>query len=383
MKRRLYTLLLTLPLVTMTAKASVKTIQHTIKKGETLYTIAHMNHTTIAEVRETNGLKKGEVLKLGRVLTVPQDTYSAPRSEHVKKREPIEYTIKGGDTLYTVAHMYHTTIAEVREANGIKKGEILKLGRILTVPRDTYFPQSKSKHIKLAKKREKRAVKTALHTVKSGDTLSEIAQRYHLSTAEVRALNKMKKGEVIKVGAKLKVLASSRKSSKKRRVAKKGIKKAPTLAQKRIVRTERKTEKSAKYSLSDLFFESNGKGKKITSLAKKKLGKRYVWGAEGTNVFDCSGLTQYVCKKNGITLPRRAIQQSKVGKRISRKDLKKGDLVFFDTSKRKKGYVNHVGIYIGNNKFIHASSAKKKVVITSLSKNFYSQRFKGARRVSM
>ena len=124
------------------------------------------------------------------------------------------------------------------------------------------------------------------------------------------------------------------------------------------------------------------KCKKITKDAKKKLGKRYVWGASGTkNTYDCSSFTKYVYRKNGISIPRTSINQSKHGKYVKRKDLKKGDLIFFDTSKRRKGYVNHVGIYLGNNKFIHASSAKKKVVVSSLSK-FYGQRYKGARRPS-
>jgi len=124
------------------------------------------------------------------------------------------------------------------------------------------------------------------------------------------------------------------------------------------------------------------KSKKIEKIAKKKLGKRYVWGASGTkNTYDCSSFTKYVYRKNGISIPRTSIMQSKHGKYVKRKDLKKGDLIFFDTSKRRKGYVNHVGIYLGNNKFIHASSAKKKVVVSSLSK-FYGQRYKGARRPS-
>ena len=122
------------------------------------------------------------------------------------------------------------------------------------------------------------------------------------------------------------------------------------------------------------------KAQKIIILAKKKLGRKYVWGATGNDTFDCSGLTSYVYKKNGIRLPRRAISQSKVGKQVSRSRLRPGDLVFFDTSKEHRGYVNHVGIYIGHNKFIHASSAKKKVVITSLNKPFYAHRFKLGRR---
>ena len=139
------------------------------------------------------------------------------------------------------------------------------------------------------------------------------------------------------------------------------------------------------FSMSDIFFSGKSKNKsnKMAPLTKKKLGKRYVWGAVGQkNTFDCSGLTSYVCKKNGINIPRRAIAQSKYGKYIKRNQLKPGDLIFFDTSKRRKGYVNHVGIYLGNDKFIHASSAKKKVVITRLSKSFYSKRYKGARRVT-
>ena len=142
--------------------------------------------------------------------------------------------------------------------------------------------------------------------------------------------------------------------------------------------------------MSDIVFGSlrydvgslSPKSQHIIELAKKELGKRYVWGATGKNAFDCSGLTSYVCKQNGIKLPRRAIEQSKVGLFVPRDQLQPGDLVFFDTSKQRRGYVNHVGIYIGEGKFIHASSAKKKVIITSLDKPFYKSRYKGARRVA-
>ncbi len=121
--------------------------------------------------------------------------------------------------------------------------------------------------------------------------------------------------------------------------------------------------------------------KLLAKIAKAKLGKRYVWGAVGPATFDCSGFTSYVYKKTGVNIPRTSREQSKYGKYIQRKSLKPGDLIFFDTSRRKKGIVNHVGIYLGNNKFIHASSAKKSVVVTSLGKSFYSNRYKWARRV--
>ena len=120
----------------------------------------------------------------------------------------------------------------------------------------------------------------------------------------------------------------------------------------------------------------------ISRIARKQLGKHYVWGAIGPKTFDCSGFTSYVYRKMGFNIPRTSRMQAKYGKRISRKSLRPGDLIFFDTSHSHRGYVNHVGIYIGNNRFIHASSARRRVIITSLSKAFYSRRFKWARRIT-
>ena len=231
------------------------------------------------------------------------------------------------------------------------------------------------------------ATKTVKHTVKKGDNLYSIAKKNHTTVAAIKKANGMKKGTTLKLGKVLKVPSTSTTIKKKKRThvasSKRQEKKlASTL---KSVTFKQANAKSSKYSINDIIFsgKNSKKSMKMIKLAKNKLGRRYVWGAVGKrNTFDCSGFTTYVCKKNGINIPRRAIAQSKYGKYVSRKNLKPGDLIFFDTSKRRKGYVNHVGIYLGNNKFIHASSAKKKVVITSLNKQFYSQRFKGGRRVT-
>jgi cell wall-associated NlpC family hydrolase len=121
---------------------------------------------------------------------------------------------------------------------------------------------------------------------------------------------------------------------------------------------------------------------KVLKVAMKQLGKHYVWGAVGPRTFDCSGFTSYVYRKLGIAIPRTSRNQANFGRLVHRNQLQPGDLVFFDTSRQRRGYVNHVGIYIGGNKFIHASSAKHKVIITSLNKAFYHQRFKWGRRVN-
>ncbi|CEN79520.1 C40 family peptidase [Paraclostridium sordellii] len=117
----------------------------------------------------------------------------------------------------------------------------------------------------------------------------------------------------------------------------------------------------------------------VISLAKQQLGKPYVWGAEGPSSFDCSGFTQYVFKNAaGKNLPRVSKEQSKFGQSVNKSNLQKGDLIFFDTD--KDGVVNHVGIYMGNNEFIHASSGGKKVIISQLN-SYYNSAYTNARRV--
>lgn len=116
----------------------------------------------------------------------------------------------------------------------------------------------------------------------------------------------------------------------------------------------------------------------IEKVAKAKLGKRYVWGGNGKRGYDCSGFTKAVFKKRGIKLPRNSWKQARVGKKVSRKNLRKGDLIFFNSRKQKR--VNHVGIYLGNGRFIHASSFHKRIVISKFKE--YKRYFKWGRRVT-
>lgn len=175
-------------------------------------------------------------------------------------------------------------------------------------------------------------------------------------------------------------IAKRKAEEKKKKLAAKKKKKKELLAKKKRAEKRKKAEKKKKKKLA-YQKKLKSKTKILKKIAKKNLGKHYVWGATGPRTFDCSGFTSYVYKKKGIKIPRTSREQSKYGSYIKRRELKAGDLIFFDTSRRRKGIVNHVGMYIGNNKFIHASSAKKRVVITSLSKPFYASRFKWGRRI--
>ena len=131
-------------------------------------------------------------------------------------------------------------------------------------------------------------------------------------------------------------------------------------------------------SVSNSTTSTNSKMDKAIELLKQQLGKPYVWGDEGPDSFDCSGLVQYIYKNAlGINLPRVSYDQSKVGQAVSREDLQPGDLVFFDTM--DKGKVSHVGMYIGNNEFIHAANSKKGVIKSTLT-GYYDKKFINARR---
>ena len=119
--------------------------------------------------------------------------------------------------------------------------------------------------------------------------------------------------------------------------------------------------------------------------AKGYLGAKYVRGANGPKSFDCSGLTTTVFKESmGYTMPRTADTQgyNNFGRKItSMSDLKKGDLVFFNTNKNDGDKCDHVGIYIGDNQFIHASSSEGKVIISDISKPWWREIFSWGKRV--
>jgi len=129
--------------------------------------------------------------------------------------------------------------------------------------------------------------------------------------------------------------------------------------------------------------KSKGKYTKnsIIKNAKHYLGGKYVWGGTQPKGFDCSGYVKYLYAQQGIQLPRTAYAQSKVGKDVSKNSLKKGDLLFFLTDRKRHIPITHVGMYIGNDKFIHAASRKKGIIISSLSKSKYSKYFVKAKRI--
>lgn len=117
----------------------------------------------------------------------------------------------------------------------------------------------------------------------------------------------------------------------------------------------------------------------ILQTARAYLGTRYHFGGNQNRGTDCSGFTQLVFRRHGVALPHSAQAQAHFGLYIAdTADLQPGDLVFFETYRKGP---SHVGIYIGDNRFIHASKSRNCVVITSLKSKYYAKRFLGAKRL--
>lgn len=121
-----------------------------------------------------------------------------------------------------------------------------------------------------------------------------------------------------------------------------------------------------------------GLGSKVVSTAYRYRGRPYVFGARGPYSFDCSGFTRYVYRLYGYYLPHSAASQSRLGQYVSKGNWKAGDLIFFRNT--YKAGVSHVGIYVGNNRMIHAWPKKGVIVTTFTAYRYFTSRYAGARR---
>lgn len=121
-------------------------------------------------------------------------------------------------------------------------------------------------------------------------------------------------------------------------------------------------------------------GKKVVRVATSMVGRPYRYGGNNPRGFDCSGLVQYSYKRAGIDVPRNTRYQRRHSYKISQRQLKKGDLIFFNQEGK---WASHVGIYIGKGRFVHAPSSGKRVRISSLQKRYWRRHLESIRRFNI
>lgn len=157
------------------------------------------------------------------------------------------------------------------------------------------------------------------------------------------------------------------------------------------VNTKKAGKYTVKYTVTDVAGNTATKSLKVTvenpsansgivSTALSRVGCRYVHGASGPRSFDCSGLTSWVYRQNGISIPRTAAAQYRATKRVSKANLQPGDLVFFKNT-TSAGGIGHVGIYIGGGRFVHAGTSGTGVKVSNLSSSYYVNHWASGGRV--
>lgn len=213
---------------------------------------------------------------------------------------------------------------------------------------------------------------SAVHTVSKGDTLWGIAKKHGVSIDDIKRVNNVSANKPLKIGLKLTIPLPNEDNN-----VNNDEKSDVTLDEKDVKRYGPRIARQ--FAEEEKEESSASKTDQVVRTALAYRGSRYVRGGTGARGFDCSGFTQHVYAKYGVNLPHSSRTQATCGKSVERKNLEPGDLVFFATSRRS---ISHVGLYIGEGKFIHASTPRKGVIVSSLNETYYAARYRGARRVA-
>jgi peptidoglycan DL-endopeptidase LytE len=282
------------------------------------------------------------------------------------------HKVKKNETIYSLAKRYHVSVSDLKSANNLVSAHI-KNGDVIIIPPRTAAGGSDGES------RQKN--KAASYKVKKGDTLARVAKKTGVSVVELKRLNGLSKSS-LKPGLVLALREADTQEEPRQRPAKALSLRHPDLF----------SEKDYEESLAELVETEPGQAvnlaknvemkvdnvKLLKSTAYGFLGIRYRFGGSSKQGIDCSSFVQQVFREMEVSLPRTAREQFEIGDRVAVGDLQKGDLVFFRTY---ASFPSHVGIYLGNNKMIHASSRDRRVVISTMNTPYYRSRFIGAKRI--
>ncbi len=347
---------------------SYASVEYRVKKGDTLSGIARKHRVSVEAIQNENGISSTK-LKPGMEIKISSNRkISRKKARHREHEETITaaakpsvpenkndvkpptqfpddlfYTVEKGDTLSSVGRKYSVDAAEIKELNGLKSSK-LKKGQTLLVKRT--------------------GPKT--YIVIRGDTIGKIAKKFDMDVDDLMELNEMGSPS-IRVGQKLYLEEKVDSATAE----------AYNQIQTKKIEEESKSVSGPDEVKPDEVKTEDTPGRLIT-FAKKLINIPYKFGGNSILGIDCSAYVKKVYGFLGIELPRTAREQFNTGEAIERDQLSIGDLVFFRTY---ASFPSHVGIYLGNNLFIHASSRGKKVTIDSLDTPYYLKRFIGGKRL--
>ncbi|MCE5313295.1 MAG: LysM peptidoglycan-binding domain-containing protein [Nitrospiraceae bacterium] len=303
-------------------------------------------------------------------------SFAAPKksTRNPAPAESIKYTVKKGDTLNKISRQFQVSLTSIKNANKLDADSIQPGMKLVIPKKDSDTKAQKSSSVKSASASSENSPAAKYHIVKKGDTLNRISKKYSVSVDDIKHLNNLKAAK-LKTGQKLLIVPAPEKEAPvvsddgKMLIYEKASSPVITSAKIQEAKEFLKSEEITDLSIRE----------RLTLFAKKMLHIPYKFGGTGNAGLDCSSYVQNVyTTAAGLSLPRSAREQYKVGEPVDKNSLSVGDLVFFRTY---ASFPSHVGIYLGNNLFIHASSKSKKIVINSLDTPYYLKRYIGARKL--
>jgi len=285
------------------------------------------------------------------------------------------YTVKPGDSLYGISKSFGVSIGTLKKANALGRDSI-KPKQVLTIPSqgekkvDEVARKSSSRNPKKVSSQTVKRTSGEMdsYAVQKGDSLSSISKKARLSIEEIKKMNHLRTS-ALKIGQIL--LFPKDESQLDEEVEELGD------GEEIAVTSQTQDEKGESVASNTLGTWNNSEERNLlVRVVKTFLGVPYKLGGSTLKGIDCSAFVKRIYGIFNIQLPRTTREQFSIGKKVEKEQLEEGDLVFF----KRRGNSAHVGIYIGGNQFVHASSRNREVKIDHLDMPYFNTRFlKGVR----
>ncbi|MGD0276404.1 MAG: NlpC/P60 family protein [Syntrophales bacterium] len=295
------------------------------------------------------------------------------------------YKVKNGDNLYNIARKTGASVDALKAANGLHSNA-LKVNQTIVIPTSDSKKSAKNGNLSQQHTHHVKAslVKTSTYVVRRGESVYLISKKTGLSVNEIKRLNHIRSNR-LRAGQKL---VLSHPNITEASVDKTEESDDPSVMEEDDNLTEQEVisgedmaeidqDKQASSALLGHWNDSKERDL-LVKVAKGFLGAPYRFGGSSVRGLDCSAFVKKMYQFFDVSLPRTAREQARVGVRVPRENLEEGDLVFFNT----RHAFGHVGIYIGNNEFVHAASGRQRsVTISNLDDPYYNKHFIKAVRI--
>ncbi|MFD1851242.1 LysM peptidoglycan-binding domain-containing protein [Oceanobacillus bengalensis] len=328
-----------------------------VQSGDSLWSIAQKHNTSVQTLMEINKLTSDVIYPKQVLETDGKSSSKAPAKPESNKNSNTStkktYTVKSGDTLSGIASKHGISLSNLMKWNSLDTTLIFP-GNVFVVSESgkggntsSGSNSSNDSGSNTNKPNDSKVDSSSVYTVKSGDTLSRIGLNYGVSVANLKKWNSLS-SDMIYIGQKLNIGAKA------------GNGDSPS-----------KDNGSSSTPTADVDYDVD----KLISVAKSFQGVKYVWGGSSPSGFDCSGFIHYVYNQAGYDIGRYS-SDGFFDRSYYVNKPQVGDLVFFENT--YKAGISHLGIYLGDNKFIHAGSSG--VQISSIASGYWKDHFDSFKR---